>query len=165
MMMWNRTVVMVVASASVGALAGCAQTTGGTGGMIPGGGLTGAAAPAAPLYRPKIDMAAAPNGGADYEKHVAQCNSYVAQDSRQKGDSAMTNGALQGLANGVMSMWSGGFSGSSITSAMGNAAATGGTTMLREQSMQKAQAAAPMAPDGAEFIRTCMKSYGYKVTE
>jgi hypothetical protein len=160
MMTRNWAVVMVVSSA----LAGCAQTTGGTGGM-PIGGTAGAAAPAAPLYRPKVDMAAAPNGGADYEKHVAQCNSYVAQDTRQKSDSAMTNGALQGLANGVMSMWSGGFSGSSVTSAMGNAAAMGGTTMLREQSAQKAEAAAPMAPEGTEFVRTCMKSYGYKVTE
>ena len=160
MMTRNRVVMgMVVASA----LAGCAQMTGGAGGMPTG--AMGAAAPAAPLYRPKVDMAAAPNGGADYEKHVAQCNGYVAQDSRQKGDSATTNGALQGLASGVMSMWSGGFSGSSVTSAMGNAAAMGGTTMLREQSAQKAQAAAPLASDGVEFVRTCMKSYGYKVAE
>jgi hypothetical protein len=147
---------MVAASAR----AGGAPTNGGAGGM-PASGAIGAAAP---LYRPKIDMASAPNGGAHYERHVARCNGDVAQDARQKSDGAMTNGALEGLASGVMSMWSGGFSGSSITSAMGNAAATGGTTMLRERSAPQAQAAA-VAPEGAEFIRTCMKSYGYKVVE
>jgi hypothetical protein len=144
------------------ALSGCLETTGAMNGVT-----TGAAAPA---YRPKVDLAAAPNGGADYEKHVAQCNSYVAHDTEQKSNGAMMSGALQGLATGVTSMWSGGFSGSSVASVMGSAAATGGTTMLQEQAKQKAQAQMPATPaaaagPGAEFVRTCMKSYGYKIAE
>jgi hypothetical protein len=156
---------MVMAAAL--ALFGCQQTTGGFSGM-PGGMMGGGtAAAAAPSYRPKVDLAAAPNGGADYEKHVTQCNGYVAQDAQQKASGAMTTGALQGLANGMMSMWSSGFSGSSVASTMGNAAAMGGTTMLQQQAMQKAQPQTPAAlpPEGAEFVRTCMKSYGYKILE
>jgi hypothetical protein len=151
------------------ALAGCAQDGGTTSGMATGGVV--AAGPAAPVYRPKVDLASAPNGGADYEKHVAQCNSYVAQDTQQKSSGAAMSSTVETLATGVAQMWSGGLSGGNVASAMGSAAATGGATMLQQQAVQKAQAQAPapapasVAPAGVDFIRTCMKSYGYKVTE
>ena len=147
--------------AALAALTGCLQTTGTTDGVAT------AAAPAAPAYKPKVDMASAPNGGGDYEKHVALCNNYVANDAQQKATGSMTTGALQGLASSMSGLWSGGLSSSGVASAFGNAAAMGGSAMLQEQAKQKAQAQQPpsLSPSGAEFVRTCMKSYGYKVTE
>jgi hypothetical protein len=114
----------------------------------------------AAAYKPRIDKASAPNGGADYDKHLGLCQAYVAADNQEKSSGAFTASAMRGLMSGASALWSGGFSGSSMGSAIANAASGSATAMVQERAQPKAAQA-----DNSGFLRTCMSSYGYKVVD
>jgi hypothetical protein len=144
-------------------LAGCLQTAGGS---------AAASAGAAGGYRPVVDMASAPNSGAEFEKDLAKCQAF-ADKSTGGGSAAMPAGttsflstALQNVAVGAVN---GGFSsGNAAGSMLGTAGVAGANAAMQDQATAKAQAAARQnlaATPQAQYVRDCMKTYGYTVQQ
>src|SRR3954470_10804130 len=80
-------------------LAGCLQTAGGS---------AAASAGAAGGYRPGVDIASAPDGGANFEQDVAKCQSFAAKSAGDgsgavpAGTGSFLSTALQSVAVGAV---------------------------------------------------------------
>jgi hypothetical protein len=145
-------------------LAGCLQTAGGP---------AAASAGAAGGYRPVVDMASAPNGGASVEQDLAKCQTLADKSAGSgSGSAAVPAGtasflstALQNVAIGAAG---GGFSNGNAGSMLGSASIAGANAAMQDQATAKLQTAArqdPAASPQAQYVRDCMKTYGYAVRQ
>jgi hypothetical protein len=146
-------------------LAGCLQTAGGP---------AAASAGAAGGFRPVVDMASAPNGGAGFEQDLAKCQSLADKSAgggangamMPAGTSSFLSTALQNVAVGAVN---GGFSNGNAGSMLGSASVVGANAALQDQAAGKMQAAArqqdPAASPQAQYVRDCMKTYCYTVRQ
>ena len=149
----------IAALLAASALTACLQTTNG-------------AATAPVTYRPNVDMASAPGGGANFEKDLAHCQDYAGKSdggtASQGIGAGMNSSFLSGaLSSAPMLVANGGLtSGQGFATALGGVAATGATQALQDRATkapQEATAASAAAAYQAEYVRNCLKTFGYTV--